>query len=77
MVDFADLMRRLVEIQRGERRSAKLIEEDERLMARLQKRILARKPPQGVGLSQDSVTRRGLRTELQSHGVIMQRRRDG
>jgi hypothetical protein len=76
MVDFADLMQRLVKIQRRERRSAKLIEEDERLMARLQKRILLRKPPQGVGSSQDSRTRRGW-TELPSKGGIMQRRRDG
>jgi len=76
MVDFADLMQRLVEIQRRERRSAKLIEEDERLMARLQKRILLRKAPQEVGLSQDSLTRRGW-TELPPNGGIMQRRRDG
>jgi hypothetical protein len=44
---FAELMQRLLEIQSGERqRSPELIAEDARLMDDLQKRNLARKPPQ-------------------------------
>jgi hypothetical protein len=55
MENFAELMQRLTEIQSGGReRSPKLIEEDERLMDRLQKRTLAGKPPQTVRLGQDS-----------------------
>jgi len=46
MESFAYLMQRLLEVQRGERRSTKLIAEDEQLIARLKKRILARKLPQ-------------------------------
>ena len=41
MENYADLMQRLLEIQSGERRSPKLIAEDERLMRSLQKRNLA------------------------------------
>jgi hypothetical protein len=53
--NFAELMQRLLEIQSGGRqRSPALIEEDARLMDRLQKRTLAGKPPQTVRLSQDS-----------------------
>jgi hypothetical protein len=48
MDNFAYLIHRLLEVQRRERRSAKLIVEDKRLMARLKKRMLARKPPQRV-----------------------------
>ena len=46
MEDFAQLMRRLPEIQSGEenRRSPELIAEDERLIEYLQKRHLAGKP---------------------------------
>ncbi len=55
MENFAELMQRLLEIQSGGRqRSPELIEEDERLMDRLQKRTLAGKSPQTVRLSQDS-----------------------
>jgi hypothetical protein len=55
MAQFGELMQRLLEIQSGGRkRSAKLIEEDERLMDRLQKRTLAEKRPQTMRLSQDS-----------------------
>jgi hypothetical protein len=53
MENFAELMQRLLEIQSGGRqRSPELIEEDARLMDRLQKRTLA--GPQTVRLSQDS-----------------------
>jgi hypothetical protein len=38
MENFADLMQRLLEVQNGARRSAKLIAEDERLMSSLRKR---------------------------------------
>jgi hypothetical protein len=46
MEDFAQLMRRLLEIQGGEenKRSPELIAEDERLIEYLQKRHLAGKP---------------------------------
>jgi len=44
MENYADLMQRLLEIQNGERRSPKLIAEDERLMRSLQKKQLAGKP---------------------------------
>jgi hypothetical protein len=55
MENFAELMQRLLEIQSdGRQRSPKLIAEDERLMDRLQKRTLAGKPTQTLGLSQDS-----------------------
>jgi hypothetical protein len=52
MENFADLMQRLLEIQSGERRSPKLIEEDERLMRSLQKRSLAGGPIQRLELSE-------------------------
>jgi hypothetical protein len=53
MENFAELMQRLLEIQSGGRqRSPALIEEDARLMDRLQKRTLA--GPETVRLSQDS-----------------------
>jgi len=51
METFADLMQRLLEIQSGERRSPKLIAEDERLMRNLQKRHLAGKPTQKLELA--------------------------
>jgi hypothetical protein len=54
MENFADLMQRLLEIQNGERRSRKLIAEDERLMSRLQKRSRAGKPTQRLELSENS-----------------------
>ncbi len=50
MENFADLMQRLLEIQSGERRSPKLIKEDQRLMHSLQKRHLAGKPTRSVAL---------------------------
>jgi hypothetical protein len=44
--DFAQLMRRLLEIQSGGRqKSSELVAEDERLIDALQKRRLAGKPP--------------------------------
>lgn len=53
MDNFAELMRRLLEVQSGERhRSAKLIEEDKRLMDRLGRRSLVGQPSQTVQLSQ-------------------------
>lgn len=55
MENFDDLIKRLLEIQSGERqKSPKLIAEDERLMNLLQKRNLAGKLPQTVRLSRDS-----------------------
>jgi hypothetical protein len=58
MEDFAQLMRRLLEIQSGgRRRSPELIAEDERLMDGLQRKHLAGKPPQTVKLSPDSSER--------------------
>ena len=52
MEKFAELMQRLLEVQSGERnRSAKLIEEDKRLMDRLGRRTLVGKPSQTVQLS--------------------------
>jgi len=53
MENLADLMERLLEIQSGERRSPKLIAEDERLMRSLQKRSLAGKSTQGLELSEE------------------------
>jgi hypothetical protein len=53
MENIADLMKRLLEIQRGERRSPKLIAEDERLMHSLQKRSLAEKTTQRLELSEE------------------------
>jgi hypothetical protein len=41
MNNFAELMQRLVEIHREEKRSPKLIAEDEQLMRSLEKRNLA------------------------------------
>ncbi len=53
MENFAELMQRLLEIQSGGRqRSPELIEEDERLMDRLQNRTLAGKPT--LRLNQDT-----------------------
>jgi hypothetical protein len=52
MENLADLMQRLLEIQSGERRSPKLIAEDERLMRSLQERNLAGKRPQRLELSE-------------------------
>jgi hypothetical protein len=55
MEDFAQLMRRLLEIQSGGRaKSPKPIVEDERLIEYLQRRHLAGRPSQTVELSQDS-----------------------
>jgi hypothetical protein len=53
MENYADLMQRLLEIQSGERRSPKLIAEDERLMRSLQSRHLAGKPAQKLELSEN------------------------
>ncbi len=53
MENYADLMQRLLEIHSGERRSPKLIAEDERLMRNLQKRNLAGKPTQRLDLSEE------------------------
>ena len=53
MENVADLMQRLLEIQRGERRSPKLIAEDERLMRSLQKRSLAENTTQRLELSEE------------------------
>jgi hypothetical protein len=52
MENYADLMQRLLEIQTGEKRSPKLIAEDERLMRSLQKK-LAGKPTQRLELSEE------------------------
>jgi hypothetical protein len=55
MEHFAELMQRLLEIQCGARpRSPELIAQDERLMDRLQKRMMAEKPPQTISCRQDS-----------------------
>jgi hypothetical protein len=55
MENFAELMQRLLEIQSGGRqRSLELIEEDARLMDRLQKRTLRGKPTQTMRPSQDT-----------------------
>ena len=53
MEKFAELMQRLLEIHSGERRSPKLIAEDERLMRSLQQRNLAGKPTQSLELSEE------------------------
>jgi hypothetical protein len=53
MENYADLMQRLLEIQSGERRSPKLIAEDERLMMSLQKKHLAGKPTQKLELGEE------------------------
>jgi hypothetical protein len=54
MENLSDLMERLLEIQSGERRSPKLIAEDEQLMRSLQqKRNLAGKPGQRFELSKE------------------------
>ena len=53
MEKFAELMQRLLEIQSGERRSAKLIAEDERLMRSLQKKNQAGKATQRLELSEE------------------------
>ena len=52
MENYADLMQRLLELQHGERRNPKLIEEDERLMRGLQERSLAAKPAQKLEASE-------------------------
>jgi hypothetical protein len=53
MEDFGTLMQRLLEIQSGGRqRSPKLMAEDKRLMADLQKKYLAAKPPKTELLGQ-------------------------
>jgi hypothetical protein len=54
MEKFAELMQRLVETQSGEKRSAKVIAEDERLMLTLQKKNLAGKSTQRSELSEES-----------------------
>jgi len=46
-------MQRLLEIHSGERRSPKLIAEDERLMQSLRNRLLAEKPAQTMTLSEE------------------------
>lgn len=56
MEDFAQLMRRLLELQSCTR-SPELIEENERLMDRLQSRTQAGKPAQTVKLSPDQPER--------------------
>jgi hypothetical protein len=62
MENFAELMQRLLEIQSYEtQRSAKLIAEDDRLIGRLQKRSLGRKPTQTIRLSPHGRVRDGLR----------------
>jgi hypothetical protein len=55
MENYADLMQRLLEMQSGERRNPKLIEEDERLMRSLQKKSLAGKPTHKLELSGSSL----------------------
>jgi hypothetical protein len=56
MKDFGNLMERLLELQTGERRSAKLIAEDERLMLSLKRRHLAGKTTEKVELSENRGT---------------------
>ena len=53
MENLGDLMQRLLEIQSGERRSPKLIAEDERLMHMLRERNLAGKPTQKFEFGED------------------------
>jgi hypothetical protein len=53
MENYTDLMQRLLEIQSGERRSPKLIAEDEQLMRSLQKRNLAEKTTEKLELSEE------------------------
>jgi hypothetical protein len=53
MENYAELMQRLLEIQSDERRSPKLIAEDEQLMRSLQKRNLAGKSIQRLELSEE------------------------
>ena len=53
METFAALMQRLLEIHSGERRSAKLIAEDERLIRSLQKKSLAGRATQRLELSEE------------------------
>jgi hypothetical protein len=62
MDNFADLMQRLLEIQSGERRSPKLIAEDERLMRGLQKRTLAGKPTEKLELGENRQEQGPLQT---------------
>jgi hypothetical protein len=57
MENFADLMQRLLEIQNCERRSPKLIAEDQRLMRSLQRRSLAGTPEQKLKFSENSPER--------------------
>jgi hypothetical protein len=54
MERFAELMQRLLEIQRGEKRNPALIDENARLLDRLRKRAFGAKPAQAVKLSLDS-----------------------
>jgi hypothetical protein len=54
MERFAELIQRLLEIQRGEKRNPALVDEDARLLDRLRKRAFGAKPAQTVKLSQDS-----------------------
>jgi hypothetical protein len=49
MGTYADLMQRLLEIQRDERRSPKLVAEDEQLMRRLRKMSLGGESTQSLG----------------------------
>ena len=57
MEDFAELMQRLLELQRsGKERSPNLIAEDERLMAGLQKKSAGKQFQQTVKLGQDTAT---------------------
>jgi hypothetical protein len=53
MGSYADLMQRLLEMQNGERRSPKLIAEDERLMRGLQKRHLEEQTPPELELARN------------------------
>jgi hypothetical protein len=58
MEDFAQLMRRLLEIQSGGRaKSPEPIVEDERLIEHLQRRHLAVEPAQTLKLNQESLER--------------------
>ena len=57
MENFEELMQRLLEVQSaGEKRSPKLIVEDQRLMDGLQKRIAGNQFKQTVKLGQDMAT---------------------
>ena len=62
MENFAELMQRLLEIQSGERRSPKLIAEDEQLMRSLQKGSLAGKPSQKLEFSESRLGEERFKT---------------